>query len=97
MDFIIARFNDTYGYISTGKDKSYGFDWGYKDIIRKLEQKCRDFTYAMPEELAVHDHQREWTQKDKIYYNKLKHLYDGYNYELTKVLIFSQGAKHDRR
>lgn len=91
MDFVIARFNDMYGYISTGKDKSYGFDFSYRDVVNHLEKKCKDFTYAKPEELAVHEHQREWTKKDRIFYNKLKHLYSGYNYELIKVLNIARG------
>lgn len=93
MDVLIARFNDTWGYISTGKDKSYGFEWGYKDIIDKLEKKDKNFTYATPEELALNDHQREWTQKDKIHYNKLKFYYDRYNYQMTQVLIFKNGVE----
>lgn len=88
MDVLIARFNDTWGYISTGKDKSYGFEWGYKDIIDKLEKKDKDFTYATPEELALNDHQREWTQKDRIYLNKLKFLYDRWDYQRTQILIW---------
>ena len=89
MDFVVARFNDMYGYISTGKDKSYGFDFGFRDTLDHLRKKCKNFTYARPEELAVSEHQREWTQKDLIYYNKLKHLYEKYLYEQTKVLIFT--------
>lgn len=88
MDVLIARFNDTWGYISTGKDKSYGFEWGYKDIIDKLEKKDKDFTYAAPEELALNDHQREWTQKDRIYLNKLKFLYDRWDYQRTQIMIW---------
>lgn len=72
MDFIVARFNNIYGYISTGKDKAHGFKPSYQEVIQHLESKDKDFTYATPEELAVHDHQREWTQKDRVYYNKLK-------------------------
>lgn len=86
MDFIVARFNDTYGFISTGKDRSVGFEWGYKDVLKKLEKKDKNFTYACPEELAVHDHQREWTQKDRIYYNKLKHYSDKYNIQLALTI-----------
>lgn len=93
MDFIVARFNDTYGYLSTGKDKSYGFEWGYQDVIKKLEKKDKDFTYATPEELAVHDHQREWTAKDRIHYNKLKFYYDRYNYQMTQVLMMRKGVE----
>lgn len=85
-DFIIARFNNTYGYLSTGKDKAYGFEWGYKNIIQKLEKKYGEFTYATPEELAVHDHQREWTAKDRIYYNKLKYLYEKFNIQMTIIM-----------
>lgn len=91
MDYVITRFNDTWGYISTGKDKSYGFEWGYKDIINKLEKKDKSFTYATPEELAVHDHQREWTAKDKIYYNKLKFLYDRWDYQRTQIMFLQRG------
>ena len=91
MDVLIARFNDTWGYISTGKDKSYGFEWGYKDIIDKLEKKDKDFTYATPEELALNDHQREWTQKDRIYLNKLKFLYDRWDYQRTQILFLQRG------
>ena len=90
MDFIIARFNDTYGYISTGKDRKYGFEWEYKDVIQKLEKKYGDFTFAKPEELAVHEHQREWTQKDRVYYNKLKFYYDRYNYQMAQCLMQSR-------
>ena len=88
MDFLITRFNDTWGYISTGKDKSYGFEWGYKDVINKLEKKDKNFTYASPEELALSDHQREWTQKDRIYLNKLKFLYDRWDYQRTQIMIW---------
>lgn len=88
MDVLIARFNDTWGYISTGKDKSYGFEWGYKDIIDKLEKKDKNFTYATPEELALNDHQREWTQKDRIHLNKLKFLYDRWDYQRTQIMIW---------
>ena len=91
MDVHIARFNDTWGYISTGKDKSYGFEWGYKDIIDKLEKKDKDFTYATPEELALNDHQREWTQKDRIHLNKLKFLYDRWDYQRTQILFLQRG------
>lgn len=91
MDVLIARFNDTWGYISTGKDKSYGFEWGYKDIIDKLEKKDKDFTYATPEELALNDHQREWTQKDRIYLNKLKFLYDRWDYQRTQIMFLQRG------
>lgn len=91
MDVLIARFNDTWGYISTGKDKSYGFEWGYKDIIDKLEKKDKDFTYATPEELALNDHQREWTQKDRIHLNKLKFLYDRWDYQRTQILFLQRG------
>ena len=91
MDVLIARFNDTWGYISTGKDKSYGFEWGYKDIIDKLEKKDKDFTYATPEELALNDHQREWTQKDRIYLNKLKFLYDRWDYQRVQVMFLQRG------
>ena len=90
MDFIVARFNDIYGYMSTGKDKSYGFNYDRQKLLEKLEKKDKNFTYATPEELALSEHQREWTQKDLIYYNKLKHLYEKYLYEQTKVLIFTQ-------
>lgn len=93
MDVLIARFNDTWGYISTGKDKSYGFEWGYKDIIDKLEKKDKDFTYATPEELALNDHQREWTQKDRIYLNKLKFLYDRWDYQRIQVMIAAKGME----
>ena len=93
MDVLIARFNDTWGYISTGKDKSYGFEWGYKDIIDKLEKKDKDFTYATPEELALNDHQREWTQKDRIYLNKLKFLYDRWDYQRTQILFLQRGLR----
>lgn len=86
MDFIIAKFSNKYGYISTGKDKSFGFEWGYKDIVDKLEKKDKDFTYATPEELAVHDHQREWTQKDRIYYNKLKYFHEKYSVQMALVI-----------
>lgn len=91
MDVLIARFNDTWGYISTGKDKSYGFEWGYKDIIDKLEKKDKDFTYASPEELALNDHQREWTQKDRIHLNKLKFLYDRWDYQRTQIMFLQRG------
>ena len=91
MDVLIARFNDTWGYISTGKDKSYGFEWGYKDIIDKLEKKDKDFTYATPEELALNDHQREWTQQDRIHLNKLKFLYDRWDYQRTQILFLQRG------
>ena len=91
MDVLIARFNDTWGYISTGKDKSYGFEWGYKDIVDKLEKKDKDFTYATPEELALNDHQREWTQKDRIHLNKLKFLYDRWDYQRTQILFLQRG------
>lgn len=91
MDVLIARFNDTWGYISTGKDKSYGFEWGYKDIIDKLEKVDKDFTYATPEELALNDHQREWTQKDRIHLNKLKFLYDRWDYQRTQILFLQRG------
>lgn len=93
MDVLIARFNDTWGYISTGKDKSYGFEWGYKDIIDKLEKKDKDFTYATPEELALNDHQREWTQKDRIHLNKLKFLYDRWDYQRTQILFLQRGLR----
>lgn len=93
MDVLIARFNDTWGYISTGKDKSYGFEWGYKDIIDKLEKKDKDFTYATPEELALNDHQREWTQKDRIYLNKLKFLYDRWDYQRTQIMFLQRGLR----
>ena len=93
MDVLIARFNDTWGYISTGKDKSYGFEWGYKDIIDKLEKKDKDFTYATPEELALNDHQREWTQKDRIHLNKLKFLYDRWDYQRTQILFLQKGLR----
>lgn len=72
MDYIVTRFGNTYGFISTGKDKEHGFATSYQEIIDSLEKKDKDFTYATPEELAVCDHQREWTAKDRIYYNKLK-------------------------
>ena len=72
MDYIVTRFGNTYGYISTGKDKEHGFAPSYQEIIENLGKKDKNFTYATPEELAVHDHQREWTAKDRIYYNKLK-------------------------
>ena len=91
MDVLIARFNDTWGYISTGKDKSYGFEWGYKDIVDKLEKKDKDFTYATPEELALNDHHREWTQKHRIYLNKLKCLYDRWDYQRTQILFLQRG------
>lgn len=93
-DFIIANFNnDTYGYISTNsKCRSYGFAKTYKDTIKILEE-YGDFTYAKPDELAVYEHQRDWTAKDKIHYNKLKYFYDRYNYEMTKVLILSHGVE----
>lgn len=91
MDVLIARFNDTWGYISTSKDKSYGFEWGYKDIIDKLEKKDKDFTYATPEELALNDHQREWTQKDRIHLNKLKFLYDRWDYQRTQIMFLQRG------
>lgn len=91
MDYVVARFNDTYGYLSTGKDKSYGFEWGYQDVMEKLEKKYGNFTYATPEELAVHNHQREWTAKDKIYYNKLKFLYDRWDYQRTQVMFLQRG------
>lgn len=91
MDVLIARFNDTWGYISTGKDKSYGFEWGYKDIIDKLEKKDKNFTYATPGELALNDHQREWTQKDRIHLNKLKFLYDRWDYQRTQILFLQRG------
>lgn len=91
MDYVVARFNDTYGYLSTGKDKSYGFEWGYKDIIDKLEKKDKDFTYASPEELALNDHQREWTQKDRIHLNKLKFLYDRWDYQRTQIMFLQRG------
>lgn len=87
MDFIVTRINDTWGYISTGKDKSYGFDWEYKDIINKLEKKDKNFTYASPEELALNDHQREWTQKDRIFFNKLKHHYRKFEYRMVDLMI----------
>ena len=93
MDFIVAKFDDAYGYISTGKDKSYGFEWGYKYIINKLEKKDKNFTYASPEELALSDHQREWTQKDRIHLNKLKFLYDRWDYQRLQVLIFKNGVE----
>lgn len=93
MDVLIARFNDTWGYISTGKDRSYGFEWGYKDIIDKLEKKDKDFTYATPEELALNDHQREWTQKDRIHLNKLKFLYDRWDYQRTQILFLQRGLR----
>lgn len=93
MDVLIARFNDTWGYISTGKDKSYGFEWGYKDIIDKLEKKDKDFTYASPEELALNDHQREWTQKDRIHLNKLKFLYDRWDYQRTQIMFLQKGLR----
>lgn len=79
LNFIIAQ--------SYGKDKSHGFDWEYKDIIDKLEKKDKCFTYASPEELALNDHQREWTAKDRIYYNKLKYHYKQLEYKLVDVMI----------
>ena len=59
----------------------------------KLEKKDKNFTYAKPDELAVHDHQREWTQKDRIHLNKLKFLYDRWDYQRIQVLIFKNGVE----
>lgn len=72
MDYIVTRFGNSYGYISTGKTKDHGFMPSYKEVMEHLKKKDKGFTYAAPEELAVNDHQREWTAKDRIYYNKLK-------------------------
>ena len=93
MDFIVARFNDTYGYISTGKDKSYGFNYDRQKLLEKLGEKDKNFTYATPEELALSEHQREWTHRDSIHYNKLKFYYDRYDYQMTQVLIFKNGVE----
>lgn len=91
MDFIVAKFDDTYGYMSTGKDKSYGFSFDYAKVWEKLEKLDPNFTFATPEELALRSHQREWTQKDRVHYNKLKFLYDRWDYKRTQILFLQRG------
>lgn len=91
MDFLITKFNDTWGYISTGKDKSYGFSFDYAKVWEKLEKLDPNFTFATPEELALRSHQREWTQKDRIHYNKLKFLYDRWDYQRTQIMFLQRG------
>ena len=87
MDFIVVRFGHRYGYLSTGKDGSYDFSDNAGDIFEAMEKKDPDYTYAKPEELALNDHQREWTQKDRIYYNKLKHLKTKFDIDYSRVLM----------
>ena len=91
MDFLITKFNDTWGYISTGKDKSYGFSFDYAKVWEKLEKLDPNFTFATPEELALRSHQREWTQKDRVHYNKLKFLYDRWDYQRTQIMFLQRG------
>ena len=74
MDYIVTRFGNKYGYISTGGEKEHGFAPSYQEVIATLENKDKNFTYATPEELAVHEHQREWTKEDRLYYNMLKYF-----------------------
>lgn len=90
-DFIVARFGNTYGYLSTDKEHNSGFSLSYKDTIETLEKKYGDFTYANPEELPVHEHQREWTKKDRIYLNKLKFLKDIDDIQYARILSIGQG------
>ena len=91
MDFVVARFHDKYGFISTDKNKKHGFDIDYKHLMKRLEEFDKDFTYTTPEELAVHDHQREWTAKDRIHYNKLKYMSDQYDRDLAQIMLLSRG------
>ena len=92
-DFIIAKFNDVYGYIATGREKGFGFHPNRQQIIKRLEAIDKDYTYASPEELAVNDHQREWTKQDGVYYNKLKYFYERNTSILFKALQLSKGAR----
>ena len=91
MDFIVARFGNIYGYIATGKDRAVGFMPGYKETLDHLKKKDENFTYAKPDELAVHEHQRDWTAKDRIYYNKLKHYKEIDTIQFFNTLRKAQG------
>lgn len=90
MDFIIARIQDSYGYMSTGTDKSHGFSQSLKEVFTTLENKDNDYTYASPMELPLMEHQRDWTKRDSVYLNKLKHFHQEEGVELAMLMLKAQ-------
>lgn len=86
MDFVVARMQNSYGFISTGKDKIHGFTIDYNGLIRAMEKQDKNFTFASPMELLLHDHQREWKRTDNIYLNKLKEYHKQESIELAMLM-----------
>ncbi len=87
MDYIIARMpNDYYGFISTDNSRIHGFTLSFKDLIKAMERKDKDFTYASPMELPLMEHQRAWKRSDGAYLNKLKHYHDEEAIEFTMLM-----------
>lgn len=96
MDFVVYNFKGVYGYMSTGKEKRYGFTRCYSEVFEDMEKLDKNYTYATPEEIPFNDHQREWTKQDNIHLNKMKFFKMQYDIEFTKVLMQANQQRYDR-
>ena len=96
MDFVIARMPNSYGFISTGKDKCHGFTLDYYDLLKAMEKRDKNFTFASPMELPLEDHQREWKRSDNIYLNKLKEYHNRETIELTMLMAKEIRSRYGR-
>lgn len=86
MDFVIARMQNSYGFISTNNSRVHGFTIDYKGMLEAMEKRDKNFTFASPMELPLDEHQREWSKKDNIYLNKLKYYHTKEAIELTMLM-----------
>lgn len=87
-DFVVARCNDMWGYISTDKEHKHGFEETREAVFKKLNRLYGKFTYAENGELILFDGQRKFTNKDKILANKLNHYKT--DFDLQQALFMSR-------
>lgn len=86
MDFVIARMENSYGFISTGKDHIHGFTLDYNGLLKAMKSRDENFTFAVKGELQFDEHQRAWKKTDNIYLNKLKEYHVKESIYLTMLM-----------
>ena len=96
MDFVIARMQNSYGFISTGKDHVHGFTLDYDSLLKAMKNRDKDFTFAIKDELQFDEHQRAWKKTDNIYLNKLKQYHTDETIELTMLMAREMRERYGR-
>lgn len=96
-DFIVAKVNYCYGYISTkGKANIYGFTQTKEQALDCLKD-FEKYTFAVEGELPFRDGQREWNKYDSIYLNKLQYIAKKERVQINRLCFYEQMRKGESR